>query len=232
MKKLRRTVIAIIVASLLLATASHAYADPPGSHLSPDQEWLYEHTGVRAAPLEQEWAVLTSRVGLIAPDDYAGSAIRDGRYIVGFKAGVPAAGLKVLSQFPARYEALTNVGFSLRDVDEVSSAIVGIINRDAPGTVIEIVPTALSPEIVVSINPRSISDVRVGGNPSAIHVTGMGPVRITVDPALALTQDEIQRVGDLGSRLSDVAIGSIRVNMVATQWEVPTATVTVGMARR
>ena len=209
--KKRLTILAATaaVASALVCTLAMANT---GSRtgLPPDQERTYDNTAKPPAD-ELDWSAVTTRIGEICPDDYAGSTVSAGKHLVAFKRAVPDQARAELSKFGADYVVLEHRGFSLKDVEDASSSIADLINREAPGTVYQIVPSALAPDLAVAIDPSSIPDISTGdADPS--------PVKIAVDPALALTEQESGRLQALASRVAGLS-QVLHVSLVARQWD-------------
>ncbi len=224
----RMIVASVMAVSLGLAMPAHSEEmTDPTERLSADQPWLLEPTGMRPASYEAEWAVVTTRVGELFPDDYAGSLVEDGHYYVGFEAEVPVAAREILDGFPATYVARTNLGFSTKDMDRVSAAVVSEVQRELPGVVMEIVPTALKPEITVTVDAGDTGDKGDKGSDGARAVPGR-----TSDATADLAEvraSAVQRLADWAASLRDTGI-VVSLRSSGVEAPAPTAVAAGGKA--
>lgn len=241
-KKSLRILMAATGVLLLLPLGTLAYAAPTsatgnvesvGGTLRPaeaaDQAWMLEDTGVQTANYQTEWALLTTRIGELLPDDYAGSMIQDGKYVVGFKGAVPPAVSKLLSQFSADYVAMTNLGFSRQDIEALSESIVEAAIQNAPDISMEILPGALSSQITVSVDAASLPDITPGGVATSGGATvNQRVTKTSVDlSSVTLTAQEKQRLQALASVLAVPSDSALQVVVVPNTGDAPLPTTVI-----
>jgi hypothetical protein len=197
--------------------------DEATASLLADEQWVLEHLGFQPLPYESHWSVITTRVGELVPEDYAGALIANDVYYVGFKNDVPVAVAEILAEFPAEYIALTNLGFSQVDIQLVSAAVVEVIQQVAPGTVFMISPTAVSAQVIVSIDPASIPDVALSDGT---------PIPFSLDSSLYLSDTQLQSLQALASHLGTISAGGVQLEIVTETVEqvVPWVAVAGGKA--
>ncbi|MDR1354698.1 MAG: hypothetical protein LBJ43_00215 [Propionibacteriaceae bacterium] len=194
--------IVVLLCASSLASADSGLEDADGGVSGDD--WIQDES------LEAQWSIFTSRVRELVPDDYAGAVIGDdGVYYIGFKAGVPDVAAEVLAEFPLDYVAVTDIGVSKVEAQQVSTVIAHMFNQIAPGTVAESGPTALSQQVVFTIDPSTIPEVAFNDE------AGDTPVPFTIEEGFALSDTQTQRLLALLSHLAGIDIGDVQLNIVA-----------------
>ncbi|MCL2735837.1 MAG: S1 family peptidase [Propionibacteriaceae bacterium] len=155
--------------------------------------------------------------------------IREGQYVIGFMGAMPPEAAKLLSEFPADYVAMTNLGFSLQDVAALSESIVESVQHNAPGASLEIVPGALSSQITVSVDPSTVPDI----DTAAVSIpsrtsTDQRIANVSVDVSSAtLTAQDSQRLQALASVLALPNNGTLQVTITARTEEMPAPVVSI-----
>jgi hypothetical protein len=216
-----------VVGVLFLGWIADARADSDGkdrsSPLEIDHAALLKQTGIQAAEFDGEWSVLTSRIGDLAPDEYAGAEIKNGYYIIGFRGLAPEQANGVLASFSgvSKTRVRTHLGYSRVELQLTARAIMATIQANAPGTIMQIVPMPIDGQLVVSVDPSSIppalggerasdadnSDTRVQGIErlvDSVGISGAVSVRL-VSEAIEPPKPAVSVIG--GGSLSTCTAG-------------------------